>query len=391
MLRLIGNATFYIIIIIITNCIRDRGLDSIITFDDLSKHSKSYRQISLLLSKIPSRDAFPADIFNVHSTLLERCSKLNYWCNAGSITAFPIIETINSDITEYIATNVISITDGQLYLSQSLFMSMIRPSIDSALSVSRIGSNAQSLSIKMLSSSIKNELTRLRLMDLSQSLNDELIKLNSMHIMFYQDAMQSSCIEITALLLSSILGSINFIVTLLKARNLLWISIYAWSIFITSLLLIIAVPVLAACISMVLLDRHFNASFFDPLRGGDALLFQHLFWFFGHPEVYILIIPAFGLISECISKFSQCCIFGRDSMIMALLLIGIIGCIVWGHHMFIVGNYYIYTVIIAISTFTFIIIIRIYSIQCSLLLLYWVSKNILLFNLIDWYWSCNQF
>ena len=105
--------------------IRDRGLDSIITFDDLSKHSKSYRQISLLLSKIPSRDAFPADIFNVHSTLLERCSKLNYWCNAGSITAFPIIETINSDITEYIATNVISITDGQLYLSQSLFMVMI--------------------------------------------------------------------------------------------------------------------------------------------------------------------------------------------------------------------------------------------------------------------------
>lgn len=137
--------------------------------------------------------------------------------------------------------------------------------------------------------------------------------------------------------LSSILGSINFIASLLKARNLLWISLYAWSIFITSLLLIIAVPVLAACISMVLLDRHFNASFFDPLRGGDALLFQHLFWFFGHPEVYILIIPAFGLNSECISKFSQCCVFSRDSMIMALVLIGILGCIVWGHHMFIVG------------------------------------------------------
>jgi F0F1-type ATP synthase alpha subunit len=90
-------------------------------------------------------------------------------------------------------------------------MSMIRPSIDSALSVSRIGSNAQSLSIKMLSSSIKNELTRLRLMDLSQSLNDELIKLNSMHIMFYQDAMQSSCIEITALLLSCYNNGIIFI------------------------------------------------------------------------------------------------------------------------------------------------------------------------------------
>lgn len=138
--------------------------------------------------------------------------------------------------------------------------------------------------------------------------------------------------------LSSIIGSINFIVTLLKLKgNLMFISLYAWSIFITSLLLIISVPVLAACITMVILDRHFNTSFFDPLRGGDVLLFQHLFWFFGHPEVYILIIPGFGLVSEIISKFSQCSIFGRDSMVMALLLIGILGCIVWGHHMFIVG------------------------------------------------------
>jgi len=79
---------------------------------------------------------------------------------------------------------------------------------------------------------------------------------------------------------------------------------------------------------MIIFDRHFNCSFFDPLRGGDLLLFQHLFWFFGHPEVYILILPAFGLVSEMISKFSQCIIFGRDSMLIALLIIAVLGCIV---------------------------------------------------------------
>ena len=143
--------------------------------------------------------------------------------------------------------------------------------------------------------------------------------------------------------LSSILGSINFITTILKSSNLsilyssLFIPLFPWSILFTSLLLIISLPVLAACITMVIFDRHFNSSFFDPVRGGDLLLFQHLFWFFGHPEVYILILPAFGLVSEIISKYCQCIIFGRDSMLIALLLISFIGCIVWGHHMFIVG------------------------------------------------------
>lgn len=80
-----------------------------------------------------------------------------------------------------------------------------------------------------------------------------------------------------------------------------------------------------------------NGCFFDILRGGDVLLFQHLFWFFGHPEAYILILPGFGLISETLSKFSQCIIFARDSMIIAIFVIGILGCIVWGHHMYIVG------------------------------------------------------
>jgi len=143
--------------------------------------------------------------------------------------------------------------------------------------------------------------------------------------------------------LSSLLGSINFIISLLKACNLsilyssLFLPLFPWSIFFTSLLLIISLPVLAGCITMIIFDRHFNSSFSDPLRGGDLLLSQHLFWFFSHPEAYILILPAFGLISEILSKFSQCIIFGRDSMLIALLIIGILGCIVWGHHMFIVG------------------------------------------------------
>ena len=140
--------SFIIIFIGITiiERLRDRGFDCIICFDDCSQHSKSYRQISLILSKIPSRDAFPADIFNIHSSLLERSCALNRGFNnfnGGTISALPVIETINSDITDYIATNIISITDGQCYLSKQLFLESIRPSLDSALSVSRIGSAAQ--------------------------------------------------------------------------------------------------------------------------------------------------------------------------------------------------------------------------------------------------------
>jgi F-type H+-transporting ATPase subunit alpha len=129
-----------------------KGFDCLICFDDLSKHAKAFRQISLILGKTPSRDAFPADIFNVHSSLLERSAKLS----GGSITAFPIIETVNSDITEFIATNVISITDGQIYTSKALFIDSLRPAIDSGLSVSRIGSAAQCGLMKDMAGGVKN-------------------------------------------------------------------------------------------------------------------------------------------------------------------------------------------------------------------------------------------
>jgi len=147
--------------------------------------------------------------------------------------------------------------------------------------------------------------------------------------------------------LSSILGSINFIVSIVAKYSyssifdfylaFLTLPLYIWSIFLTSILLIISVPVLAASITMVIFDRHFNTTFFDPFLGGSVLLFQHLFWFFGHPEVYILILPAFGLISDILSRSCNTMIFGRDSMIYAMLGIGVLGCIVWGHHMFNVG------------------------------------------------------
>ena len=124
------------------------------------------RQISLILAKIPSREAFPSDIFNIHSSLLERCGKLSAIYFGGSISSFPLIETINSDITEYIATNVISITDGQFYTNKRLFLDCCRPAIDSGLSVSRIGSNAQCKLMKNVSVGIKNELTNYRIMEL---------------------------------------------------------------------------------------------------------------------------------------------------------------------------------------------------------------------------------
>ena len=137
-----------------------KGEDVLIVFDDLSKHAISYRAISLLLHRPPGREAYPGDVFYLHSRLLERAGKLNKKNGGGSITALPIIETQAGDISAYIPTNVISITDGQLFLTTNLFNSGNRPAIDVGLSVSRVGSAAQKWYIKYLSSSLKLELAQ---------------------------------------------------------------------------------------------------------------------------------------------------------------------------------------------------------------------------------------
>lgn len=139
--------------------------------------------------------------------------------------------------------------------------------------------------------------------------------------------------------ISSILSSINFIITILELRitPLYSLPLYSWSIFVTSILIIIVIPVLAGAITLLLLDRNFNTSFYDVLGGGDPILFQHLFWFFGHPEVYVLVLPIFGIISQIIPTFSNRGIFGKSSMIYAIWTIGFVGLIVWAHHMYTIG------------------------------------------------------
>jgi len=134
---------------------RDNGMNSLIIYDDLSKHAVAYRQISLLLRRPPSREAYPGDIFYLHSRLLERSSKLNENYGNGSLTALPIIETLAGDLSAYIPTNVISITDGQIFLEEELFKSGMRPAINLNLSVSRVGSAAQKNLMKSISGQLK--------------------------------------------------------------------------------------------------------------------------------------------------------------------------------------------------------------------------------------------
>ena len=169
------------------------------------------------------------------------------------------------------------------------------------------------------------------------------------------------CISIVVLGLSSVLGSINYITTVInhRAPGMTWfrMPLSVWSLFITAVLGVLALPVLQGAAILLLFDQTIGTHFFDPIQGGQALLWQHLFWFFGHPEVYILILPAMGMVSDMIANGSRKPIFGYHSMVFAIIGIGFLGWIVWGHHMFMSGmnptlgsSFMISTLVIAVPS-----------------------------------------
>ena len=140
----------------------DKGKDALIIYDDLSKHAWAYREVSLLLRRPPGREAYPGDVFYLHSRLLERAARLNQENGGGSLTALPIIETQAGDVSAYIPTNVISITDGQIYLESDLFYRGVRPALNVGLSVSRVGGAAQTKAMKKVAGPLRLDLAQFR-------------------------------------------------------------------------------------------------------------------------------------------------------------------------------------------------------------------------------------
>jgi len=183
--------------------VRDNGGHAFIVYDDLTKHAWAYRQISLLLRRPPGREAYPGDVFNVHSRLLERSAKLNDKLGAGSLTSTPIIETQLGDVSAYIPTNVISITDGQIYLEPDLFNAGVRPAINVGISVSRVGGAAQTPAMKKVAGKLKLDLAQYRELaafaqfasDLDKSTRDQLTRGERLVEILKQDQFQSMSVE----------------------------------------------------------------------------------------------------------------------------------------------------------------------------------------------------
>jgi F-type H+-transporting ATPase subunit alpha len=157
----------------------DNGQAALIVYDDLSKQAEAYRQMSLLLRRPPGREAYPGDVFYLHSRLLERAAKLSDELGAGSLTALPVIETKAGDVSAYIPTNVISITDGQVYLQDDLFKSGVRPAVDVGISVSRVGGAAQTKAMKSVSGTLKLDLAQFRELEAFATFGSELDKISA--------------------------------------------------------------------------------------------------------------------------------------------------------------------------------------------------------------------